>query len=241
MSLASRAARIAEASKTRKQDKRRSVAKARLAPSVRMAVEQTMLRQCETKRSSRAAQGTNLNHNQTFYLGSLFRTTPDTGNPDGTNHWPGPRVGSEILAQGLSVKLYLERLPGFHNSHFKVIIFKYNAQTSLGDSAFWQGLNGDGQSNILRVIDTVQTGNVKILKQLIIKPAFGFDHHVERNFYINLRNERVRYYADTGIGHLLPEKHDLGMAVVACNQSADSYGTHLADMSYAVKLTYKDP
>ena len=134
-----------------------------------------------------------------------------------------------------------ERAAGFPSTHIKVIMFKYNSNLSIGDANFWQGVHPGSASNpvLLRVIDTVDTSKIRVLKQVIIRPLHS--NHSEYQCWLNLKNEKIRYPNQGVANASTPEKTDIGFAVVACNHGNLSTMDQVAHFTYAWKFLYKDP
>lgn len=200
-------------------------------------IKRVSLGQVETKRSSKYQEGVDLMHNTTIYNLALLDTLQGDGNPDGANKYPGERIGNEIIAKALSFKFYLERQSSNASSHFKVIVFQYPAAGfSVNDGTFWQGANGAGANNIMRIIDTVAVNKIKILKQVILRPQQWYTR--ELSLYIPLGNKKIKYMDNNS---QYPQGMNIGFAIVGCDKIADSTSTKIGELNYAWKLTYKDP
>jgi hypothetical protein len=199
-------------------------------------IKRVSLAQVETKRSSDYGENNDLFHNVSIYKINLLATSQGDGNPDGANHYPGQRIGNEIIAKALSFKFYLERQSSNVSTHFKIIVFKYPSHFAINDNSFWQGANGLGANNILRIIDTVATNKITIVKQLIVRPTIT--QTKELNFYVPLRNRKVVYQDNN---NSLPKDFNFGFCIVGCDKIGDSTNTKVGELNYAWKLTYKDP
>ena len=161
-------------------------------------IKNVALSQVESKRKSEYSEGLQLLHNQTHYVTRVMATSQGITNPSGADNIVGARIGNEIIAKGFSLKLYLESLNSYGSTHFKVVVFKYPTRVLQGvgvnDALLWQGAQGMGGNNILRIIDTIATNRVKVLKQVILRPRqFYTKYH---DIYINLKNKKVRYIED---------------------------------------------
>ena len=209
--------------------------------SIVKLIKTVALSQCESKRKSEYSEGLNLIHNQTHYVTRIMATTQGITNPSGAdNIIPAARIGNEIIAKGFSLKLYLESINSYGSTHYKVIVFKYPTRVmqsvGVNDALLWQGANGVGGNNILRIIDTIATNRVKVLKQTILRPHQFYTKYHE--IYINLKNKKIRYVEDKATD---PQFEDLGFAVVACNEFGTPANTHIANLHYNLRFTFKDP
>jgi hypothetical protein len=200
-------------------------------------IKRVSLAQVETKRSSSYLENRDIMHNITQYHGNFLNTTQGDGNPDGANNFPGQRIGNEIIAKALTFKLYLERQSSNSSTHFKVIVFKYPSHNfTLNDGNFWQGANGVGALNVLRIIDTIATNKITVLKQVIVRPNDVLTK--ELSFYIPLKNKKIVYNDNNSV---TPKDFNIGLAVVGCDKIGDATTDQVGELNYAWKLTYKDP
>lgn len=211
--------------------------------SLTKMIKNVSLKNSETKRSSDYFQGQDLFHNKTVYHGGLINVKVGTGNPDGLNTrdgsgFQGSRIGNEIICRGIAFKFYLERLSGGANSHFRICVFKYRQGATLDDAYFWQAGAGDGQNDILRINDSIDTSEIKVLKHLTIRPSGHGWYTGNVDFYVLLKNWKVKFSTGTS-GQ--PEHYNIGFAVVAVDKHNTPVTTHIADLNYAWKLFYKDP
>lgn len=217
--------------------RRRPAAKKVSTKSITSLIKKVSLAQVETRRSAFYGEGSDLLHNTTQYYGGLLNTTVGTNNPDGANHYPGQRIGSEIIAKAINFKFYLERQSSNSSSHFKVIVFRYPSHNfTLNDGNFWQGGSGSGANNILRIIDTIAINKITVLKQFIVRPNDQLTK--ELNFYIPLRNKKIVYNDNSSV---TPKDFNIGFAIVGCDKIGDATTSKIGELNYAWKMTYKDP
>lgn len=209
--------------------------------SLTSMIKRVSLSQVETKRKSAYSEGINLGHNITHYVDRIMATKQGVQNPSGAdNIVPDARIGNEIIAKGLSIKFYLDSLESGASTHFKIVVFKYPTRVLQGpgvnDNLLWQGAAGLGNNNVLRIIDTVATNRVKILKQVILRPRnFLTKYH---DIYIDLKNTKIRYNEDAASD---PQLEDIAFAVVACDTFGTATGNHVANLNYNMRFTFKDP
>lgn len=215
------------------------------------------LKQCETKRATRFKEDITLGHNQTHYTSSLLDTVQGINNPGGGEGTLQGfiRIGNEIIARGISFKLWMENNPDHPNLMFKVIVFKYNQRLSpvldgqTADTILWQG--GDGNGSIVnRMLDTIATNRVKVLFQQIVKPVpfnqlQGADDNIVASSkttlidkYINLNNMKLKYTANNGEDPFLT---NVGLAIVPYDRFATQQDIPVAKFGFSIRSYFKDP
>lgn len=217
-------------------------------------IKNIQLNQCETKRKGwyfgALTDGTGgviqLGHNITEYWATIYATKQSITNPNGAmnamNTLPyaaGPRIGNEIIPKAISIKLQLDNVAG-SGIHYKLILFEYDSNIPEGnvkDSLLWYGKNGEGVDNVLRTLDSIAVNRVKVLKQYSIYQNEDANSTV-RQFYIPLKNRKLRY---TDNGNVKPFGKDCALALVAVGRMTEPQGQHIANASFALKFTYKDP
>lgn len=233
---------------------RRRAAARRPSAALTRRVKNIQLNQCETKNKGwyfgaleDATGGViQLGHNITKYYPTIYATTQDITNPYGAmnsaNQLPfaaGPRIGNEIIPKAISLKIQLDNAIG-SGIHYKVILFEYDTHISdndVKDSLLWQGKNGQGVDNVLRTLDSIAINRVKILKQFNIYQNENSNSTV-RQFYVPLKNRKLRYTDNNG---LRPQGRDCALAIVAVGRMTEQQSHHIANASFALKFTYKDP
>lgn len=219
-------------------------------------VKRIQLNQCETQRASSyhghtvdGAGVVELAHNRTKFFPRLYATSQGPANPYGSDptplHIPGQRVGNQVIAKGLSLKLQLDNhtlgsSPGYRAISYKVVLFEYDADiddNDVDEGLLWQGQNGDGVNNMLRSVDSIATNRVKVIKQFIIKENLDTGISI-RNYYIPLKEKKINYQ---GNDSTRPQHRNLCFSITPICTMRTTVGDHVADMSAAIKFTYKDP
>lgn len=231
----------------RRRYRKRSTKKALATKAqVTAMMKKVSLSQCETIRSNKYDENFQLFHNTTRYVTGLLATVQGDTNPGGHNI-EGTRTGQEVVAKGLSVKLWLSNKYDRPNCMYKIILFKYPTRGTVfvGDTMLWQGQDGNG-STMNRMIDSIATNRVKVLAQRIIVPksefigtdGFGREKSHLKEIYIPMKDQKIRYQYPNAP---FPSFFDIGLAVVAY----DAYGTLVTDdiatFAYSSRFTYKDP
>lgn len=208
-------------------------------------INKVSLKKAETKETHRIEENINLYHNGINIKSGLLYTQQGVGDNDvGTSSYDC-RVGNEIVARGLSLKMWFANKLDRPNVMYKVIVFKYRA-----DQVPTTIYRNQGTSNVMiRDIDTDRY-TILAVKQFNLNQGSadriitatdvfaGAEGHVYRKIWINLKNKKIQY-TDNNSGS--PKYYDIGVAV----STYDSFGTLTSDIvaSYAFncKLYFKDP
>lgn len=219
--------------------------------SLNSRIKKISLRQCETKKSfQRLSPGTSaqeLFHNVTHYYTNLMATTQGTDDPQGNTQDSRNRVGTDIIARGLKVKLLVMSNVDRPNLNVHIYCFKYNTTYTMSDALFWAGPLGLGADSN-RLLDHPNTDRVQAIKKLVIQNRMNYantENHnrvstVYREFYIPFKNWKVRYDNDTG-GGKFPMYKDIGLAVVAYDTPDTNELQSVARVTAQTCLYFKDP
>lgn len=193
-------------------------------------------------------------HNITHYQLNLLKTTQAvTANP-GTQVQSN-RIGNEIVAKGLKIRMQLINAPTQSNVTYKYFVFRYNSDKStMTDADFWSGTDGTG-ANQNRMIDFVDTREVTILKAGMVQTAgktasmnqiiqSGTPNHIGRMFstykdiWIPLKDRKILY---DGNNSPVPKFTDIGLAVVAYDVNNTLQSTTLGFLDFTSRLYFRDP
>jgi len=208
-----------------------------------------------------------LYHNVTHYTLNLLKTTQSTNNNPGSNVQSN-RVGNELIAKGIKIRLQLINAPTKANVTYKLFVFRYPSDKQLpnfDDTDFWCGPSGSG-AVMNRMIDFVDTREVTILKQLTIPTSSKTAnmnqstnytnsshpyilgtasdgstpgmHSTYRDIWIPLKNQKVRYDANNSP---VPKFSDIGLAVVAYDVNNTPQSTRLGYLDFTSRLYFRDP
>lgn len=215
-------------------------------------IKRVMLAQCETKKSyQRLSPGTSaqeLFHNVTHYYTNLMATSQGVDDPQGTTQARNNRIGTDIIARGLKVKIMFISKVDRPNLNIHCYAFKYNTTAfAMTDSLFWAGPLGVGADNN-RLLDHPNTDRVKAIKKIVIQNRNNYSnspdtnrvHTVYREFYLPFKNWKVRYDNDTGGGRF-PMWKDIGLAVVAYDTPDTNELQSVAYCTATTCLYFKDP
>lgn len=209
-------------------------------------INKVSLKKAETKETHRIEENINLTHNTQSIKSSLLYTQQGLGDNDtGTSSFDC-RVGNEIVARGLSIKMWFANKLDRPNVMYKVIVFKYRA-----DQVPTNIFKSQGTANImLRDIDTDRY-TVLAVKQFNLNQGAaeriitatdsfaGTEGHIYKKFWVNMKNRKIQY-TDNNSGS--PKYYDVGFCVCAY----DSYGTVqgvdiIASYAFNCKMYFKDP
>ena len=196
-------------------------------------IKSIALGQAETKRIITAQENQNVYHNTPGILYNLLATSQ-------SNSQSG-RIGDEVIAQYLKLKLWLSNKSDRPNVMWRVIVYCPRPGTSIID---WQ--SGSATNRILAVVDT---DKLNLKSQKILNPPPG-DYSIEsgaalkeRSRYlalnINVKGQKVSYFTDNDTVPKL-QKHNICVAIIAY----DAYGTlitdNIASYAYSYEFYFKD-
>jgi len=226
-------------------------------PLVKM-MKAVSLKECETKQSSQYTQSSaELFHNLSYYAGNLQSTTQGVSDPEGTTTATRNRIGDEVVARGLSLKLFMNNKDDRPNVMYRIVIFRYNvlegiAPTPLTDTYFWSGTDGNG-ANMNRVLDRPNGDRIKVLQEHWIHPEKQANYSIQtagpspvgpfsktmyRKFWVPLNNRKVRYRGDNSP---YCQFTDIGVMVLAYDAINTGQTDILTDIQWQSTFYYKDP
>lgn len=220
----------------------------------KVSIQQSEPKVCSQLSSSLTNPGHNtLLHNTTFYAANLLYSSQGvTANP-GTAVADN-RVGNEIYAKGLKIRLQLINQFVHPNVTYKVFIFKYPSGKTLNDAAFWVGVNGTG-NQMNRMLDFVDTREVTVLKSMMIKTNHS-TASMNQNYWTGTENRMAdrmfSTYRDIWIplnrkivyddnNSSVPKFTDIGMAILAYDVNNTTMTTPLGYVDYVSRLYFRDP
>ena len=204
-----------------------------------------------------------LGHNKTFYQGNLLKSSQGEHANPGTNVTDN-RIGNEIFAKGLKLRMQLINAPTKANVTYKVFVFRYRTAETLQDSMFWSGPSGAG-ANQNRMIDFVDTREITILKTFTLQTSSRTAnmnqsttytnsshpyilgtasdgstpgmHSTYRDIWIPL-NRKIRYDDNNAP---TPKFTDIGLAVLAYDVNNTPQETPLGYLDFVSRLYFRDP
>jgi len=223
---------------------RRNIRRRYRRPTLVKMMKNVALKNSETKIASQNKNGVDLYHNKTHYVGNLlFCQQGTTANPGTTEQ--DNRIGNEVIARGLKIKLQILSDPKRPNLNFRFFLFRYEANETPADDNFWVGPAGAGADQN-RMIDFADTRNVKVLKSFLVQnrnklptdPDTGVINNVYRDIWLPMNNKKIRYDSNNSG---TPKYTTIGMAVVAYDANNTLETDILQYLSYSTRFYFKDP
>jgi len=208
-------------------------------------IKSISLKNSETKYTHSIDENRNMNHNSGFLYTNLLRTSQGIGDPGTGTSAFSARIGDEVIARGISIKLWIANKLDRPNVMYRLIVFKYQSQTVPTSTALFKGANGN------RIMDEVDKEYITPVYQKIFNLQVGYsayatgtagdtdgrEAHTYKQIWIPLKNKRI-HYVDAGS---LPKFIDYGFYIVPY----DSYGTlttdNISSVSFQYKFYFKDP
>lgn len=204
------------------------------------------LSKAETKESHRIEENNQLYHNIETLKYSLLYTQQGVSDSDtGTSNYIG-RVGNEVICRGLSFKFWFANKLDRPNVMYKIIIFKYRADSTIGSAYKTQGSTNfmirdidNEKITVLKVLQfNLQVGISNTGAEQGVTNGVRKEAHKYVKCWIPMNNKKLRYKEDNSGS---PKYTDIGFSVVPY----DSYGTlttdNIASFAFNVKFYYKDP
>lgn len=224
--------------------------------SLNSRIKKVSLQNCETKKSNqRFWPGTNaqpLYHNVTeFGILNLLGTTQGTDNPQGTTEDSRNRIGTEIIARGISLKLMFITAQSRPNLNVMLYVFSYEAGLNpVNDQEFWCGPSGAGASQN-RFLDRPNTNKVKILKKMYLHNLPNYStvvpsgdersNMIVKELWVPLRNRKIKYQIDGTGPTNIPKFRDIGVAMVAFDTTNTLTSDIVGYVTAQSTLYFKDP
>lgn len=202
------------------------------------------LAQSETKTASKSENSISLYHNTTHYVTNLLESYQHVSANPGTSELYN-RIGNEVVAKGLKLKLQLITSPSKPNQNARVIIFRYESNEVPNDGNFWVGPYGAGGGQN-RMLDFADTRNVTVLREILIqnRNKLPYDagnqpvQNVYRDVWIPLKSRKLKYDANNSG---LPKYTTIGMAVVGYDANNTLATDIVQYLGYTSRFYFKDP
>jgi len=208
-------------------------------------IKKVSLKQCETKTTHKIEENVNIYHNSGYIYTNLLRTSQGITDTDTGLTAFSNRLGDEIVARGISIKLWVANKLDRPNVMYRLVVFKYAAGSIPTLASCFTGANPN------RMMDKIDTEYITPVYQKIFNLQVGFSQssasgtdtlygreaHTYKKIYIPLKNKKIVY----NNGGSLPKFIDYGFFIVPY----DSYGTpstdNIASFAYDQTLYFKDP
>lgn len=198
------------------------------------AIRSIALKNCEAKHTFIQNENIQLYHNVPQYNTNMLAT--QQGQTQLT------RVGDEVVGQYLKLKFWLSNKSDRPGVTYRIILYS----SPQNDFAMYFSSGSSGN----RIISTVDTDRVKIIKQRFVKAMSG-DYSIETSstqrehstlvsMSVNLKNRKIKYQTDSGT---TPKWQ--GNYVNFCVIAYDSYGSlatdNIASYAWQSEFVFKDP
>lgn len=203
-------------------------------------IKKVSLKTMETKDTHTIVENTQLYHNTpAYHVGLLKLRQGYTDTETGTQQL-GKRIGDEIYARGLSLKMWFANKLDRPDILYKLIIFMYRADTAInaGDPYVSQGTS----NYMIRDVNTERFKIVKVknfristsAQRITTTDVFnGAEGHRAVKMWIPI-NKKIKY-DETSSNAETPKMMDYAISVVAY----DSYGTLISDQVASFAINYK--
>lgn len=213
--------------------------------SITGLISKIMLKKCETKNTHSISENNTLYHNGESIVAGMLQTNQGIGDAQAGVSSFASRVGDQVTARGISVKIWLANKLDRPNVMYRITIFRYGQTLTTPTTVY----ASQSSSNIM--LRDYDTDKIRVIKTKIINCQVGTSHSVVSQgtwtpreahklvkFWIPLKNKNIKYLADNSA---VPTFSDYGVSIAAY----DSYGTLTTDAisSYAInyKFYFKDP
>jgi len=209
-------------------------------------IKSISLKNSETKYNHYIAENQNMFHNAGFIKNNILNCTQgitDTGTGLGVY---SNRIADEVIARGISIKLWIANKLDRPNVMYRMIVYKYQSQSPPASTALFKGANGN------KIMDEVDKEYITPVYQKIFNLQVGYsatvnagvngdtdgrEAHTYKQIWVPLKNKKI-HYVDGGS---IPKFIDYGFFIVPY----DSYGTlgtdNIASVSFQYKFYFKDP
>lgn len=208
-------------------------------------IKKISLKPSETKNTHVISENQQLYHNMpTVQWGHLATTQSTADDNTGTNN-QACRIGDEVIARGLSYKIWISNKLDRPNVMYKIIFFRYQ---NLLNSSMPTTAPYCSQGTTNYMIRDIDTEKYKIIKTITFQiqnnaqrisgtSLLGAEGHKYISVWIPFKNLKLKYEDNSN----QPRFFDYGFTICCY----DSYGTLTTDniASFAVnrKFYFKDP
>lgn len=206
-------------------------------------IKSVSLKQAETKNTHIIQEDQQLYHNGEDIKKGMLNTTASINDGQGGTANTACRLGDQVIAKGISLKIWLANKLDRPNVMYRIVIFKYNSNENPMGIYYSQGstnimlrdLNTE-KYTILRSYSTnLQVGYSAALTT--IPSAVGKEAHKLLKFWIPLKMQKLQYQDNTDV----PKNKNIGFCVSCYDSSGTLITDNIASYSYNYKFYFKDP
>lgn len=207
-------------------------------------IKKVSLKNVETKQTHRIVENINVNHNSGYIFTNLLTSYQGITDTDTGAIFNSTRIGDEVIAKGISIKLWIANKLDRPNIMYRLIVFKYQSQSPPTLTTIFTGANGN------KMMDDIDKEYITPVYQKLFNLQVGYsayatgtggdtdgrEAHTYKKIYIPLKNKKIVY----NNGGNIPKFIDYGFALIPY----DSYGTlttdNIASFTYQMKFYFKD-
>jgi len=207
-------------------------------------IKKITLKNVETKSAHSIAENLQLYHNTVLFRSQLLRTSQGTADSDtGTTSFAA-RIGDELQARGISIKLWIANKLDRPNVMYRLVVFKYESSLTPTSTTLFKGanpnkmmdnLNKEVITPVYQKIINLQTG-LAAAGDAAGNPFVGKECHTYRKIWIPLKDKKIHY----NDGGQVPKFIDYAFAITPY----DSYGTlttdNIASVAFEYNFYFKD-
>lgn len=208
-------------------------------------IKKVSLKNSETKCTHVSQENNNINHNTGQIVTGLLNTSQGITDTGSGSLYISSRIGDEVVARGISFKLWIANKLDRPNIMYRLCVFKYSSQSIPTLASLFKGAVGN------RIMDDLDKETFTPVYQKIFNLQVGYsayatgtagdadgrEAHKYVKIWIPLKNKKLKY----NDGGTIPKFINYGFFIVPY----DSYGTLTTDnvASYAIeyKFYFKDP
>lgn len=202
-------------------------------------IKKVSLKNVETKSTHKIEENVNIYHNSGYIYTNILKTQQGTTDTDTGATAYSNRLGDEINARGISIKLWIANKKDRPNVMYRIGVVKYQAGSIPTLSQLFVGANGN------RMMDKLDNEYITVVYQKVFNlqnniafsdPTHTREAHTYRKIWIPLKDKKIIY----NNGGSIPKFIDYAFFIVPY----DSYGTlttdNIASFAYEQQLYFKD-
>jgi len=208
-------------------------------------IKKVSLKHSETKYAHISAENNQMNHNSGYIVTQLLNTSQGLTDTGATTSVISNRVGDEVIARGISIKLWIANKLDRPNIMYRICVFKHQSNSIPPLSSCFKTAVGN------RIMDDIDKEIITPVYQKIFNLQMGFsayatgvagdqdgrEAHRYMTIWIPLKNKKIHY----NDGGQVPKFYNYSFFIVPY----DSYGTlttdNISSFTYEYKFYFKDP
>jgi len=207
-------------------------------------IKKVSLKPSETKNTHTILENQQLFHNLPKYHLGFLETLQGIDNTQSGTVWKAGRIGDEVIARGISIKLWLANKLDRPNLMWKIAVFTYQAATTptnifvnVNSNIMMRDYDTDKYKIIYSKIINNQVGSSS-RTNLTGATIGGAEAHKYKQIWIPLKNRKIRYSGDN---LNTPQWTNYGIMLTAYDSAGTSEVDNIASYSINYKFYFKDP